>query len=66
MKILEEVKLDFDDVLIKPKRSTLGSRSEVQLERTFIFPHTNREWTGIPIISSNMSSISTIEMYREL
>ena len=37
MKIINETKLDFDDVLMRPKRSTLTSRKEVNLERTFIF-----------------------------
>ena len=65
MRILEEVKLDYSDVLIRPKRSTLGSRKEVILERTFQFP-CGRLWTGIPIAAANMDTIGTLAMAREL
>jgi GMP reductase len=57
-KILNEKKLDFNDVLIVPQRSTLTSRSEINLERTFNFYHSTRSWTGIPIMCSNMSFCS--------
>ena len=53
MRIEEEVKLDYSDVLFRPKRSTLKSRKEVDLTRTYKFKHSNREWAGIPIIASN-------------
>ena len=49
MRIEDEIKLTFDDVLIRPKRSTLVSRSEVVLERQFKFKHTDETWTGIPL-----------------
>lgn len=57
-KILNETKLDFDDVLIVPQRSTLTSRSEIQLERTFSFYHSPRKWTGVPVMCANMSFCS--------
>lgn len=57
-KIINEQKLDFDDVLIVPQRSTLTSRSEILLERTFYFYHSTRVWSGIPIICANMSFCS--------
>ncbi|MGM5484728.1 MAG: GMP reductase [Nanobdellota archaeon] len=66
MRIDNEPKLDFDDVLIRPKRSTLNSRKEVALERRFKFLHSRREWTGIPIIPSNMDTTGTFEMARVL
>lgn len=57
-KIIDEIKLDFDDVLIMPQRSTLTSRSEIHIERTFKFYHSPRTWSGTPIICSNMSFCS--------
>ena len=57
-KIINETKLDFDDVLIVPQRSTLTSRSEIKLERTFYFYHSSRIWSGIPIMCANMSFCS--------
>ena len=64
-KIINEHKLDFDDVLIVPQRSTLTSRSEINLERTFHFYHSSRIWTGIPIMCANMSFCS-IDMAKEM
>jgi GMP reductase len=61
-----EFKLDFDDVLMVPKRSILNSRNDVDLERKFRFYHSPRELTCIPIMASNMVPIATIEMAREL
>jgi hypothetical protein len=50
-RIEDDIKLDFKDVLIRPKRSTLKSRSQVDLERTYIFRNSQLEWTGIPIMA---------------
>ena len=61
-----DLKLNFDDVLIRPKRSTLSSRSEVNLEREFKFTHSPHKWSGIPIIASNMDTIGTFDMYKSL
>ncbi len=66
MRIINEVKLDFKDVLIIPHRSTLKSRSEVSLDRTFVFKHSQQTWTGIPIIAANMDTVATIPMATEL
>jgi GMP reductase len=66
MRIDEQVKLDYDDVLLRPKRSTLNSRKEVNLERTFKFYHSPKVWTGIPIMTANMATCGTFEMAREL
>ena len=66
MRIEEEIRLDFSDVLIRPKRSTLSSRSEVDLNRTYTFKHSNFQWTGIPIVASNMDGVGTIEMAKTL
>ena len=66
MRIEEEIKLDYSDVLLRPKRSTLNSRKEVFLERTFKFYHSPKTWTGIPIMTANMATCGTFEMARVL
>lgn len=66
MNISKDIKLDFNDVLIKPKKSNLKSRSEVNLVREFNFPNTNQIWKGVPILSSNMDTIGTVSMYYSL
>ena len=65
VKIEEGTKLDFSDVLIKPKRSTIKSRSEVYLNRTFKTLHSKQEWTGVPIMVANMDTTGTFEMFLE-
>jgi GMP reductase len=64
MRIIEDVKLDFKDVLIVPKRSTLTSRNEVNIKRHFKFRSGN-EWYGVPIIAANMDGVGTFEMDNE-
>ncbi len=66
MRIEADLKLGFKDVLIRPKRSTLGSRAQVSLERTFRFRHTGRTWTGIPVMAANMDTVGTFAMATEL
>ena len=66
MRILEDVKLDFRDVLILPKRSTLSSRKEVSLSRTYTFRNSGQTWTGIPVSAANMDGVGTFEMAEEL
>lgn len=65
MKIEESIKLDFSDVLIKPNRSTLSSRADVDLIRDFTFVH-GQKWSGIPIAVSNMDTTGTFNMYKSL
>ncbi len=62
MRIKDGVMLDFKDVLILPKRSTLDSRSQVSLERNYHFRNSNRNWTGIPIMVANMDTTGTFSM----
>lgn len=61
-----EMKLDFKDVLIRPKRSALSSRSQVSLERSYKFQNSNRPWTGVPIIAANMDTVGTFELAEVL
>lgn len=62
MRIETDLKLGFKDVMIRPKRSTLKSRAEVSLERTFKFLHSSYQWNGIPIMAANMDTVGTFEM----
>lgn len=66
MRIIEDVKLDFKDVLIQPKRSTLSSRKDVDLSRNFTFKHSGVSWSGIPIMAANMDGVGTWAVAREL
>jgi GMP reductase len=67
MRIDQDVKLDFKDVLIRPRRSTLRSRAEVSVERVFKFKHVpDFAWTGVPIIAANMDTVGTFEVAKKL
>jgi GMP reductase len=66
MRIDNDIKLDFSDVLLLPKRSDLSSRSEVNIEREIKFKHSSYIWKGVPIIVSNMDTTGTIEMALKL
>lgn len=66
MRIESDIKLGFKDVMIRPKRSTLNSRSKVSLLRKFQFLHTKSTWEGVPIIAANMDMVGTFEMAKKL
>ncbi len=71
MRIEEDNKLDYKNVLIRPKRSTLGSRSEVELSRVFNFRNAElgsaeTHYQGVPIMASNMDGVGTFAMADEL
>lgn len=66
MRIETDLKLGFKDVMIRPKRSTLSSRSQVTLDRDFTFLHSNYKWNGVPIMAANMDTVGTFEMATEL
>ena len=66
MRIDAERRLEFDDVLIRPKRSEAPSRSSVELAREYRFLHSGATWTGIPLVASNMDTIGTMAMARVL
>ena len=63
-KIEYGAKLDFSNVLIRPKRSTINSRSEVSLNRNFRFKYSKHNWEGVPIISANMDTTGTFDVYK--
>ncbi len=68
MRVETEVKLDFDDVLIRPKRSVAPSRASVDVQRTYRFRNASpaAEWTGIPIMASNIDTVGTMTMAQVL
>ncbi|KAH3770303.1 GMP reductase 2-like [Dreissena polymorpha] len=63
-RIDNDIKLDFKDVLFRPKRSTLRSRSDVDLVRTFQFRNSGQTYTGIPVMVANMDTTGTFEMAK--
>ena len=66
MRIEEEVKLDYSDVLFRPKRSTLSSRKDVNLKRTYKFKYSNNEWSGIPIMAANMDGVGELGVAEKM
>jgi GMP reductase len=64
MRIEEGLKLDFKDVLIRPKRSTLSSRKDVDINREFVFKWSGQKFKGVPIIAANMDGVGTFEMAK--
>ena len=66
MRIEEELKLDYSDVLFRPKRSTLSSRKDVNLKRTYKFKYSSNEWSGIPIIAANMDGVGELGVAEKM
>jgi len=66
MHLEQTLKLDYQDVLIRPKRSALPSRAEVDLKREFVFKHSGHRYQGVPVIASNMDTVGTIHMANAL
>ncbi len=66
MRIEEEIKLDYSDVLFRPKRSTLKSRKDVDLNRKYTFKYSKFTWKGTPIIASNMDGVGEIGVAKKL
>ncbi|CAG9296411.1 GMP reductase [Celerinatantimonas diazotrophica] len=66
MRIESDLKLGFKDVLIRPKRSTLKSRSQVEVTRQYTFKHSKCQWSGVPIIAANMDTVGTFDLAKAL
>ncbi|GGF80156.1 GMP reductase [Wenyingzhuangia marina] len=66
MRIEYDIKLGFKDVMIRPKRSTLKSRAQVNLDREFKFLNSKATWRGVPIMAANMDTVGTFEMAMAL
>jgi GMP reductase len=62
MRIEYDIKLGFKDVMIRPKRSTLKSRAQVNLQREFTFLNSKLNWKGIPVMAANMDTVGTFDM----
>nr|XP_039249141.1 GMP reductase 2-like [Styela clava] len=63
-RIDNDIKLDFKDVLLRPKRSTLKSRSQVNLNRHIVFRNSKQTYEGVPVIAANMDTTGTFEMAK--
>ena len=61
-----KVKLDFCDVLIVPRPTSISSRKEVYLSCSYHLPKSNIEIVGVPIFAANMEGVGTIEMCKAL
>jgi GMP reductase len=66
MRIEEDLKLDYSDVLFRPKRSTLSSRKDVNLKRTYKFKYSDNEWSGIPIMAANMDGVGELGVAEKM
>jgi GMP reductase len=66
MKIINDVKLDFDDVLLVPQRSQAASRVSVLLDKQFSFYHSTQKWSGVGIMAANMDTTGTFQMAKTL
>ena len=66
VRIEEDLKLDYSDVLFRPKRSTLQSRKDVNLKRTYRFKYSNNEWSGIPIMAANMDGVGELGVAEKM
>ena len=66
MRIIEDVKLDYVDVLFQPKRSKLESRRDVEMLRTFTFHNSSRTFKCLPIMASNMDGVGTFSVAKVL
>jgi len=66
MRIEEDIKLDYADVLFRPKRSTLSSRKDVELKRTYKFKYSKHQWSGTPIIAANMDGVGELAVAKSL
>jgi len=72
MHLENDVKLDYKDVLIRPKRSRLTSRKNVTMERSYNFVGAkgarinDYDYNGVPIMAANMDGVGTFEMARTL
>jgi len=66
MRIKEDIKLNFEDVLMEPKRSTLSSRRDVDMTRKFTFRNSGKVMNFTPIFASNMDGVGTFSMAKVL
>jgi GMP reductase len=66
MEIETDLKLDYKDVLLKPRKSDLESRSQVTLATNYTFKHSKQTYSGIPIVAANMDGVGTFSMAERI
>ena len=66
MRINYDAKLNFEDVLLQPKRSTLSSRKDVDMTRNFTFRNSGKQMNFLPVFASNMDGVGTFSMAKVL
>ena len=66
MQIINETQLDFSNVLIKPRRSSIDSRSKVDITREYKFKWCPYVIKGTGIMQANMGTIGNFEVSRRM
>jgi GMP reductase len=66
MKIINDTKLDFDDVLLVPQRSQAASRVSVLVDKRYSFYHSTQYWDGTPLMAANMDTVGTFAMSQSM
>ena len=66
MRIQDDVQLDYCDVLLRPKRSALASRSQVDIIRRYTFKWCPRTIDATGVVAANMFTTGTMEIAREM
>ena len=66
MQIIDSVQLDFSDVLIKPRRSSIDSRSKVDITRNYKFKWCPYTIKGTGIMQANMGTIGNFDVSKKM
>lgn len=66
MRIIDDIQLDFNDVLFQPKRSSMNSRAEADVMRDYHFKWYPKTITSCGIMAANMATTGTFEINNVL
>ena len=66
MRIENEIELDYSDVLIKPRRSTIASRKDADITREYKFKWSGKVVKGTGIMQANMGTIGNFDVSRKM